>query len=79
MYASGRVSGLRGWQRSRDGYDSRVDSDQRGDGGALTGLTSTSGYPEQAAVLARRYESVTFEAAFGPFLPYLPVPPCRVA
>jgi hypothetical protein len=56
-----------------------VDSDQPGDGGALTGLISTSGYAEQAAVLARRYERVTFEAAFGTFLPYLPVPPCRVA
>ena len=56
-----------------------MDSDQPGDGGALTGLTSTSGYAEQAAVLGRRYERVTFEAAFGTFLPYLPVPPCRVA
>lgn len=43
------------------------------------GLTSTSGYAEQAAVLGRRYERVTFQAAFGAFLPYLPVPPCRVA
>ena len=60
-------------------YASRVASDQPGGGGALTGLTSTSGYAEQAAVLAVRYEQVTFEAAFGPFLPYLPAAPCRVA
>jgi len=58
---------------------SRVDSDQPGDSSALAGLTSTSGYAEQAAVLAGQYERVTFEAAFGTFLPYLPVPPCRVA
>ncbi len=56
-----------------------MNSGQPGDGGAQTGLTSTSGYAEQAAVLAGRYERVTFEAAFGTFLPYLPVPPCRVA
>ncbi len=65
--------------RPRAGYASRVDPNQPGDGGVLMGLTSTSGYAERAAVLARRYESVTFEAAFGALLPYLPAPPCRVA
>ena len=54
-------------------------SELPGGSGAQKGLTSTSGYAEQAAVLAGRYERVTFEAAFGTFLPYLPVPPCRVA
>ena len=56
-----------------------MDVDQSRDDHSQARLTSTSGYAEQAAVLGRRYEAVTFEAAFGNFLPYLPEPPCRVA
>lgn len=56
-----------------------MDEDQPRDDRAGTRLTSTSGYGEEAEALARRYERVTFEDAFGGFLPYLPKPPCRVA
>ena len=57
----------------------RVDVDQPRNDRAQARLSSTSGYAEEAATLGRRYEAITFEAAFGNFLPYMPEPPCQVA
>lgn len=55
-----------------------MDEDQPREAHGREPLTSTSGYAEEAAALARRYERVTFEDAFAVFLPYLPAPGCRI-
>jgi SAM-dependent methyltransferase len=46
---------------------------------ARSHLASTAGYAEAASALASQYESVSSGEALGDLLPYLAVPPCRVA